>query len=139
MIYTEKVKNANRFCLHDSKVSKIEFVDHNLLLTFSEGFWEVDEFGKLVSQRKECKVLYKFLIAEDEELNLYIYKDNSNKRKEIKFADFADLINKYGFRIYREFRCDFSSQLILEGNIDRCNYSIMTEYVDEIVYECDGD
>ena len=77
------------------------------------------------------------MIPEDEELNLYIFKETSKKRKEIKFADFSDLINKYGFRIYREFRCGFTTQLILEGNTDKGNYSIMTQEINEIVYECD--
>lgn len=137
MKHTEILRNTDCFCLHDSKVSKIEFINHNLELTFSEGFWETNESGKLFSQRQHCKITYKFMIPEDEELNLYIFKETSKKRKEIKFADFSDLINKYGFRIYREFRCGFTTQLILEGNTDKGNYSIMTQEINEIVYECD--
>ncbi|MDE6302104.1 MAG: hypothetical protein K2M36_00755 [Clostridia bacterium] len=136
MKYIETLKNTDRFCLHDSTVSKIEFVHHNLELTFSEGFWETNEFGKLVTQRKHCKVIYKFIVPEDEELNLYIYKETSKKRKEIKFTAFSDLIKKNGFDIYREFRCVFSKQLILEGWIDKFRYIIMTEDIDEILYEC---
>ena len=136
MKHTEILRNTDRFCLHDSKVSKIEFTNHNLELTFSEGFWETNEFGKLVRQRQHCRITYKFIIPEDDELNLYIFKETSKKRKEIKFADFSAIINKYGFRIYREFRCGFSTQLILEGNTDKGNYSIMTQEINEILYEC---
>lgn len=76
------------------------------------------------------------MIAEDDELNLYIVKETSKKRKDIKFVKFADLVNKYGFRIYREFRCGFTNQLILEGNTAQGCYTIITQEVDEIVYEC---
>lgn len=137
MKYTEILRNTDLFCLHDSKVSKIEFIDHNLELTFSEGFWETNEFGKLVRQRKHCKITFKFIIPEDDELNLNIFKRNGWKIKEIMFADFSAIVNKYGFRLYREFRCNFSTQLILEGNTDKGNYSIITQEINEIVYECD--
>ncbi|MDE7395380.1 MAG: hypothetical protein K2M95_04600 [Clostridiales bacterium] len=140
MKYIETITNTDRFCLHDSTVSKMEFIDHNLELTFSEGFWETNEVGKLIRQRKHCKMIIKFLITEDEELNLFIFKETAKRRKEIDFAAFSDLIHKNGFRIYREFRCGFSQQLILEGNTDKGNYSIMTQEVDEIIYQCeDGD
>lgn len=79
------------------------------------------------------------MIPEDDELNLYIFKETSKKRKEVKFTDFSAIINKYGFRIYREFRCNFSTQLILEGNTDKGNYSILTQEINEILYECDDD
>ena len=137
MKHIETIKNTDRFGLHDSKVSKIEFVNHDLIFTFSEGFWETDKTGKLVRQRKNCKMIYKFMIAEDDELNLDIFEITSKKRKDIKFSVFSDMVSKCGFRIYREFRCGFTTQLILEGNTDKGYYSIMTQEIDEIVYECD--
>lgn len=139
MKYTETVGNSERFCLHDSKVSKMEFVDGNLTLTFSEGFWGKNEQGKLVKQYRKCKIIYKFMIPEDRELNLDIYRETTRKRKEIKFNKFSELVNKYGFRIYREFRCSFTTQLILEGNINRETYSLMTQEIEEIVYEYDDE
>ena len=130
----ETIKN-DRFCLHDSAVSKIEFCDRDLLLTFSEGFWETDITGKMIRQKNNCKLRYKFKFAEDGERNLFVFKVSSKKKKEIKFSDFAEAVKKYGFRIYREFRCGFTAQIILEGNTAKGCYSILTEELEEVVYE----
>jgi hypothetical protein len=33
--------NKDKYCLHDSVVSNIEFIDDKLVICFSEGFWGV--------------------------------------------------------------------------------------------------
>ena len=134
MKYVETLKNSERFCLHDSKISKIEFIDNKLLLNFSEGFYEAGD----AKQKKICKLTYKFMIEEDVELNLSVFKETSKKKKEIKFIDFAEAVKKYGFKIYREFRCGFTTQIILEGNTPKGSYSILTQEIDEIIYEYDN-
>ena len=139
MTHIEKIHNTDFFCLHDSKVSNIEFVDHNLVLTFSEGYWKVNEQGKLFQEMKDCKITYKFLMFEDEDLNLDIFKETRRKRKETKFKEFSYLVKKYGFMIYREFRCVFTSQLILEGTVQgKGIYAIFMDEIDEIIYECNA-
>lgn len=138
MNYIEELRK-DKYCLHDSIVAKAEFVNHKLELTFSDGFWETNERGKMVKQRNGCKIKVNFLIAEDEELNLSFYKETSKKRKALKISEFFTLVNKYGFRIHREFRCGFSQQLVLEGNANNGKYILVTQEIVSIEYEFDVD
>ena len=51
--------------LHDSQINNLS-VSNNIVLYFSQGFWETDATGKEVSQKQNCKLIFNI----DNEFNL---------------------------------------------------------------------
>ena len=52
-----------KYELHDSQINDILIGENKIVLSFSEGFWELDTNGKEYSQKQNSKIIFKHAIT----------------------------------------------------------------------------
>ncbi|MBU1093242.1 MAG: hypothetical protein KKH01_02135 [Firmicutes bacterium] len=137
MEYSIKLDEKEKYCLHDSSVSNIEFINHKLIIHFKEGFWITDDNGKEVQQLNNCRTIYDFEIPEDEELNTLITTSYKNKEKEIPLIDFKKQLEAEVFEIGFEYKSSFRRGVLLIGSIGNLKCNIFIDYIELITYLAD--
>jgi hypothetical protein len=68
---------------------------------------------------------------------IFIYQTQKRNMK-MSFEKFKNKVNKYKFRIYLEYRCNFVDQVLINGYADK-NYILQIEDVEEIMYLSDSE
>ena len=106
-----------KYELHDSQISDILIGKNKIVLSFSEGFWELDANGKESSQKQNSKIIFnidnEFSVPIEDFISIRISK-RKNIFKSISLRDFKKLLKKSPFDVDMEYNCDFSSRKFLQ-------------------------
>ena len=105
-----------KYQLHDSQINRIEIGEDTITFTFSQGFWETDEHGKMTEQLKNCKIVFE-IDRNDVPIEDFISIRVSKKGvayKTISLEKFMGLLKKSPFDVYLEYNCDFASSKMLQ-------------------------
>ena len=106
-----------KYELHDSQINDILIDGNKIVLSFSEGFWELDTNGKESSQKQNSKIIFnidnEFSVPIEDFISIRISK-RKNVFKPLSLRDFKKLIKKSPFDVYMEYNCVFSSRKFLQ-------------------------
>ena len=116
-----------KYELHDSQINDISVCGNKIVLSFSEGFWELDTNGKESSQKQNSKIIFnidnEFSLPIEDFISIRISK-RKNIFKSISLRDFKKLIKKSPFDVDMEYNCDFSSRKFLQLYSNKIRVSI---------------
>ena len=110
-----------KYHLHDSQINQIDFDENAIIFTFSQGFWETDEQGKMVEQLKNCKIVFE-IDRNDGSIEEFISVRVSKKGgayKTISLGKFVGLLKKSPFDVYMEYDCHFANRKMLQMHSNR--------------------
>ena len=106
-----------KYELHDSQINDISVFENKIVLSFSEGFWELGTNGKEFSQKQNSKIIFnidnEFSVPIEDFISIRISK-RKNIFKSISLRDFKKLLKKSPFDVDMEYNCDFSSRKFLQ-------------------------
>ena len=106
-----------KYELHDRQINDILIYGNKIVLSFSEGFWELDTNGKESSQKQNSKIIFnidnEFSVPIEDFISIRISK-RKNVFKPLSLRDFKKLIKKSPFDVDMEYNCDFSSRKFLQ-------------------------
>ena len=128
-----------KYELHDSQISDILIGKNKIVLSFSEGFWELDTNGKESSQKQNSKIIFnidnEFSVPIEDFISIRISK-RKNVFKPLSLRDFKKLIKKSPFDVYMEYNCVFSSRKFLQlySNKIRALVEIFIEDIKSVEY-----
>ena len=128
-----------KYELHDSQISDILIGENKIVLSFSEGFWELDTNGKEYSQKQNSKIIFnidnEFSVPIEDFISIRISK-RKNVFKPLSLRDFKKLIKKSPFDVDMEYNCDFSSRKFLQlySNKIRALVEIFIEDIKSVEY-----
>jgi hypothetical protein len=128
-----------KYELHDSQINNILIDENKIVLSFSEGFWELDTNGKEFSQKQNSKIIFnidnEFSVPIEDFISIRISK-RKNVFKPISLRDFKKLIKKSPFDVYMEYNCVFSSRKFLQlySNKIRAFVEIFIEDIKSVEY-----
>ena len=128
-----------KYELHDSQINDILIDGNKIVLSFSEGFWELDTNGKESSQKQNSKIIFnidnEFSVPIEDFISIRISK-RKNVFKPLSLRDFKKLIKKSPFDVYMEYNCVFSSRkfLQLHSNKIRALVEIFIEDIKSVEY-----
>lgn len=119
--------------LHDSQIINLS-VSNNIVLYFSQGFWETDTKGKEVSQNKNCKLIFsvdnEFNLPLEEFITIRICKRKSIF-KPISLNKFVNLLKKSAFNVDMEYDCPFASRKMIQLYSNSLNIAVEL-FIEEI-------
>ena len=128
-----------KYELHDSQINDILIDGNKIVLSFSEGFWELDTNGKESSQKQNSKIIFNI----DNEFSVpieYFISIRISKRKKVfkplSLRDFKKLIKKSPFDVNMEYNCLFSSSKFLQlySNKIGALVEIFIEFIESVEY-----
>ena len=128
-----------KYELHDSQISDILIDKNKIVLSFSEGFWELGTNGKESSQKQNSKIIFnidnEFSVPIEDFISIRISK-RKNVFKPLSLRDFKKLIKKSPFDVDMEYNCDFSSRKFLQlySNKIRALVEIFIEDIKSVEY-----
>lgn len=128
-----------KYELHDSQINNILIDENKIVLSFSEGFWELDTNGKEASQKQNSKIIFnidnEFSVPIEDFISIRISK-RKNVFKPLSLRDFKKLIKKSPFDVYMEYNCVFSSRKFLQlySNKIRALVEIFIEDIKSVEY-----
>ena len=119
--------------LHDSQINNLS-VSNNIVLYFSQGFWETDKKGKEVSQKQNCKLIFnidnEFNLPLEEFITLRICKRKSIF-KPISLHKFVNLLKKSAFDVGMEYDCSFARRKMIQLYSNSLNIAVEL-FIEEI-------
>ena len=119
--------NIMKYELHDSQINDISVCENKIVLSFSEGFWELDTDGKESSQKHNSKIIFnidnEFSVPIEDFISIRISK-RKNIFKSISLREFKKLLKKSPFDVDMEYNCDFSSRKFLQLYSNKIRVSI---------------
>jgi hypothetical protein len=128
-----------KYELHDSQIIDILIGKNKIVLSFSEGFWELDTNGKESSQKQNSKIIFnidnEFSVPIEDFISIRISK-RKNVFKPLSLRDFKKLIKKSPFDVDMEYNCVFSSRKFLQlySNKIRALVEIFIEDIKSVEY-----
>ena len=128
-----------KYELHDSQINDISVFENKIVLSFSEGFWELDTNGKKFSQKQNSKIIFnidnEFSVPIEDFISIRISK-RKNIFKSISLRDFKNLLKKSPFDVDMEYNCDFSNRKFLQlySNKIRVLIEIFIEDIKSVEY-----
>lgn len=122
----------SKYILHDCMITNIESLSRELILYFSGGLYFINGNTDKY-ELNECNlVLKKYLWGNSEEEHTTIYKFSKNKRMELSFKTFVNIVRKEGLRIYLDFYSDFAKAILLKGFSKRTEIEIIIKEIESI-------
>ncbi len=112
--------------LHDSQINNLT-VSNNIVLYFSQGFWETDKKGKEVSQKQNCKLIFnidnEFNMPLEEFITIRICKRKSIF-KPLSLHKFVNLLKKSAFDVHMEYDCSFAQRKMIQLYSNSLNIAV---------------
>ena len=128
-----------KYELHDSQINDILIDENKIVLSFSEGFWELDTNGKESSQKQNAKIIFnidnEFSVPIEYFISIRISK-RKNVFKPLSLRNLKKLIKKSPFDVHMEYNCVFSSRKFLQlySNKIRALVEIFIEDIKSVEY-----
>lgn len=111
----------NKYGLHDSEITKIEFTNSMISLYFDKGVYNLDGEGKEQSLSPSCKCNITLPIYNVKDIPSYlvIHKKWKNKIVEISYDSLCKMLEKNYFSIDYDFYSYFANAVLLKGFVGK--------------------
>lgn len=106
-----------KYQLHDSQIDNLSIMQNKIVLSFSEGFWEIDINGKQISQKQNSKLVFNInnrcSIPIENFISIRVSK-KKNVFKPIHLRKFMAFLKKSPFGVDMEYDCTFANRKMLQ-------------------------